>query len=249
MSAPVEPNAIVAECGSTNDLARAFGEQGHPHGTWISARSQTAGRGRHGRSWVSEPGNLFLSLILRDVPRDRWTWVPLAAALGARDALNELRAPAAAPVLIKWPNDLWIGGAKAGGILCEAVNGSSNPFLIVGIGINCVTRPHITDAGAPEVACADVSADALRPRVIKAVIQRAESLRDPEGARQTARDYENAAELPSGTEIEWGTPEQRERGLVVGLGEWGELRVMHSSGEERRLMAEDVRATRFRASR
>ena len=58
-------NRVVERCVSTNDLARSLGEAGAPHGTWVSAKVQEAGRGRLGRKWESLEGNLFLSLIAR----------------------------------------------------------------------------------------------------------------------------------------------------------------------------------------
>jgi BirA family biotin operon repressor/biotin-[acetyl-CoA-carboxylase] ligase len=77
---------IVDRCSSTNDLARKLGEQGQPHGTWVSARVQEAGRGRLGRVWQGIEGNLFLSIVCRVGPPAIWTWVPLASAVGVARA-------------------------------------------------------------------------------------------------------------------------------------------------------------------
>jgi BirA family transcriptional regulator, biotin operon repressor / biotin---[acetyl-CoA-carboxylase] ligase len=66
-------NQLIEECASTNDLARELAEAGFPHGTWVAAKEQGRGRGRLGREWVGERGNLFLSVVLRDLPRDHLT--------------------------------------------------------------------------------------------------------------------------------------------------------------------------------
>src|SRR4051794_23597950 len=100
----ISPNTVLDSCESTNDCARALGEKGFAHGTWVSARRQTGGRGRLGRSWASIEGNLFLSLIVRIDRKDVWTWIPLAAAAGVVTALRARFENL--DIRIKWPNDL-----------------------------------------------------------------------------------------------------------------------------------------------
>jgi BirA family biotin operon repressor/biotin-[acetyl-CoA-carboxylase] ligase len=63
-------NQLIEECESTNNLARELAEGGFPHGTWVAAKEQSGGRGRLGRQWVGERGNLFLSVVLRDLPKE-----------------------------------------------------------------------------------------------------------------------------------------------------------------------------------
>ncbi|MGZ3687626.1 MAG: biotin--[acetyl-CoA-carboxylase] ligase, partial [Bdellovibrionota bacterium] len=155
-------NQVVDECESTNDLARALGEAGAPHGTWISARRQTRGRGRAGRDWQSEEGNLFISLVARVKDPALWSWVPLAAAVAVTRAVG--RDFPEIPVRIKWPNDLWVRNRKLGGILCEGV-GTREAFIVIGIGLNCASAPEILERPATSLSeCANrpVTADVLR---------------------------------------------------------------------------------------
>ena len=133
-------NQVIESCESTNDLARELGEAGYPHGTWISARQQSRGRGRLGRQWQSIEGNLFLSIIVRPEMRELWTWVPMATAIAIAEALRSLFPEL--PVQVKWPNDLWVHGKKLGGILCEAVGGRADSFIVIGIGLNCAVAPE-----------------------------------------------------------------------------------------------------------
>jgi BirA family biotin operon repressor/biotin-[acetyl-CoA-carboxylase] ligase len=124
---------------STNDEARAWARDGAPHLAFVTAREQSGGRGRRGRSWASPPGRGFYgSLIVR--PRaetghaapmlSRWT---LGAAVGVARALDELGQAAK----LKWPNDVLLNGKKVAGVLCEAEwHGDTPAFLIVGVGLN-----------------------------------------------------------------------------------------------------------------
>jgi BirA family biotin operon repressor/biotin-[acetyl-CoA-carboxylase] ligase len=148
---------------STNVEALALARQGERGPLWITAARQTGGRGRRGRTWVSEPGNLFASLLLTDpAPAEHWPELALVAALAIHDAVAEV-APALRPRLtIKWPNDLLLDGKKFGGILIEG-EGGEDGAVAVGIGINCVSHPADTDYPATDLADggAGVSAETL----------------------------------------------------------------------------------------
>jgi BirA family biotin operon repressor/biotin-[acetyl-CoA-carboxylase] ligase len=121
---------------STNSRALAMAEEGAPHGTVVCADAQTGGRGRLGRKWESPPGvNLYLSLVLRPpLEPHRAPGLTLAAAIALARALEEA---AGVETGLKWPNDLYIGGRKAAGILAEM---SADPdalrHVVVGVGIN-----------------------------------------------------------------------------------------------------------------
>jgi BirA family biotin operon repressor/biotin-[acetyl-CoA-carboxylase] ligase len=124
-----------AEVDSTNQVARRLAEEGALHGELVLAESQSAGRGRRGRSWVSTPGqNLTFSLILRPaLAASRAPEITLAAAVAVAEVLEK----AAFDVRIKWPNDLLIGGRKVAGILTEvATDGDRLRQVILGIGVN-----------------------------------------------------------------------------------------------------------------
>lgn len=124
----------VTETGSTQDLARAEAEAGAPAGTVVIAETQTAGRGRFGRRWVSPPGqNLYLTMITRPlVERLRLLSIvaPLAVTLAVEDVAG-LRPR------IKWPNDVLAGDRKLAGILIESeIAGPEVKYALVGIGLN-----------------------------------------------------------------------------------------------------------------
>lgn len=235
-------NRVIDRCGSTNDLARRLGDAGFPHGSWVSARVQEGGRGRLGRRWESIEGNLFLSMLCRIEDRSLWTWIPLATALGVARAVEGL-----APVRIKWPNDLWVNGAKLGGVLCEAVGNREGSYVVAGIGLNCTSTPQGIDqatASLGETANDPwITADRVREGVIAGVLDGWELLVRM-GPAAIAREYESRAALTPGTEVEWErspVPGTKSHGKVLGLGAIGELRVTREGGQIENLYAEDVK--------
>jgi len=128
--------------GSTSDLCREHALAGEAGGLAVLALQQTAGRGSRGRAWISPPGNLYLSLMLRPTtkPRDSGMWA-LLAGVAVAEAL------AGFGVSLKWPNDILYDGAKLGGILIESSVGASGTldFLVIGIGLNLAHAPNLPD--------------------------------------------------------------------------------------------------------
>jgi BirA family biotin operon repressor/biotin-[acetyl-CoA-carboxylase] ligase len=124
---------------STNSEARRLAEQGERGPLWIVADRQDGGRGRHGRHWVSEPGNLYATLLwpLAGGPEVA-SQAALVAAVAVHDVVCRL-CPGLEP-RIKWPNDLLIGGAKFCGILAEVV-AMAPTRIAIGCGINVAHAP------------------------------------------------------------------------------------------------------------
>jgi BirA family transcriptional regulator, biotin operon repressor / biotin---[acetyl-CoA-carboxylase] ligase len=146
---------------STSDEARRLAAAGEEGPLWITAERQTAGRGRRGRSWVSEPGNLFATLLLGcAAPLQQCAQLSFAAALAAGDAVASF-APNTR-VTLKWPNDVLLDGRKTAGILLEATNaaGAKNPSLLIGVGINLTSCPERADLPPTSLAAATGSAPA-----------------------------------------------------------------------------------------
>jgi BirA family transcriptional regulator, biotin operon repressor / biotin---[acetyl-CoA-carboxylase] ligase len=136
---------------STNIEALTLARAGERGPLWVTAGRQSAGRGRRGRTWTSEPGNLFASLLLTEpAPPEHWSELSFVAALAIHDAIADV-VPAARPLLaIKWPNDLLLDGAKFAGILAEG----EGTTVVVGIGVNCTSHPADTDYPATNLAAA-----------------------------------------------------------------------------------------------
>ena len=128
------------EIPSTNDMAKALAVQGAPAGTVVTANSQTAGRGRLGRSFHAPEGlGVYLSVILRpDCTPDRIMHLTCAVAKAMCDAVESYTG---CRPLVKWTNDLVANGKKLGGVLTElSVNPATGKvqWVVAGIGINCL---------------------------------------------------------------------------------------------------------------
>jgi len=133
---------------STQVTALELARSGAPEWTLVAAAHQTAGHGRLGREWLDEPGRgLMFSLVLRpDLPPDRGGLIPLLAGACVAQSCREV---AGADARCKWPNDVLIGGQKAGGIIAESlvVRGRFD-HVVLGVGVNLGAAP----AGVPGAA-------------------------------------------------------------------------------------------------
>jgi len=134
----------LGEVASTNASALAAAREGDVGNLWVTAIRQSAGKGRRGREWVSEPGNLYASLLLIDpAPVSRIGTLPLVAGLGVYRALRFFFANNPQALAIKWPNDLLVDGHKICGILLESGTLADGRLaVVIGCGINCSTHPE-----------------------------------------------------------------------------------------------------------
>jgi len=121
--------------GSTNDEALALAREGAASGTTVVTESQERGRGRLGKEWLSPPTvGLYCSLILRpNLAPDALPRLTLAAGLAVSLAIEKT---CDLTVRLKWPNDLWLGERKFGGILAEALFGPDRNVVVLGLGLN-----------------------------------------------------------------------------------------------------------------
>lgn len=136
---------------STNEEAKRRVASGARGPLWIAAREQTSGRGRRGRAWDSQAGNLFCTLLLRTgADPARCAQLAFAAGLAVAGTLDHW-IPADL-VRLKWPNDVLIAGGKASGCLLETGQDSLGQWLAVGIGLNLVSAPPDTPFPATHLA-------------------------------------------------------------------------------------------------
>jgi len=134
---------FIAATGSTSAdlLARLTAGDAVPEGHWLIADRQTGGRGRQGRAWIDAPGNFMGSTVVRLHPQDPpAASLSLVAALAVYETvLPRLYGPAA--LMLKWPNDLLLGGAKLSGILLER----ERDYAVIGIGVNLARAPLLPE--------------------------------------------------------------------------------------------------------
>ena len=155
---------VLDETGSTNREALARAAEGETGPLWIMARRQTAGRGRSGRSWVSERGNLYATLVTRMAcPPAAVAQVSLVTGVAVHDAVAEAAGRVPPGLRLKWPNDVLIGRAKCAGILAESVLGQNTVTVAIGVGINLAWHPGDLGREATHLAVhgIDISPDAM----------------------------------------------------------------------------------------
>ena len=146
------PVRLLEETDSTNAEARRLAEAGESGPLWVVARRQTAGRGRRGREWIDQSGNLSATLLttLRRSPAEA-AQLTFVAALAVADLVDAFVPPSL--VTIKWPNDILLAGDKVSGILIESgAHANGSLWLAVGIGINLARTPSGTDRPATALA-------------------------------------------------------------------------------------------------
>ncbi len=120
---------------STNDYLKQLAKEGTDENTVVIAKSQTAGKGTKNRSFISQKGGVYLSVLVRPKLQGfNATLITSATAVAVSDAINEISSKVSQ---IKWVNDVYLDNKKVSGILCESViiNGEM-PFIVVGIGVN-----------------------------------------------------------------------------------------------------------------
>ncbi len=225
----------VSQTGSTNADLIALAQAGATDGMWLRAERQTAGRGRQGRAWKSPAGNLYASVLVRLRPTD-----PQAAtlALVAAVALDEAVAVFVPHgLLLKWPNDLLLDGAKLSGILLERTEDT----VVIGIGVNLADHPDLPDRRTTSLSAHGVSVepagfmDVLAESFARWLARwRGEGLA-PVRARWLDRAH------PVGTALSTHLPDgEAIEGLFDGLDPDGALNLRLASGERRVIHAADV---------
>lgn len=221
---------------STNDDMAALARDGVAEGTWLRADSQQGGRGRQGRLWQSPPGNLYASTLVRRHAGD-----PPAPTLAmvAAVALDELLQGwlGADRLMIKWPNDLLVDGAKISGILLEGVDDA----VVVGIGVNLAHHPDLPDRPATSLAAQGLDAPDPADFVVELAKVFAAWLARwrGEGLGSVLARWQARAHGP-GTALSVRAPEGAFDGLYEGLAADGALRLRTAGGAVHLVHAGDV---------
>ncbi len=227
---------------STSDRAIILAQAGAQPWTAVLAREQTAGRGRHGRRWVSARGNLFLSVVLDPHAASHTTAWSFIAAVATADAILPLLHDRSL-LRLKWPNDILLDGAKLGGILIET--GGSGPnsvdWAVAGIGVNLVTSPAIADQ--PAIALCDRAA-AVPPveDLAATIVQRLQAwtaVMVSGGLGEVLEAWQHYSFTP-GTQLRVRLADRVLQGRYLGLGSDGALLLETADGAQRSVAAGEV---------
>jgi BirA family biotin operon repressor/biotin-[acetyl-CoA-carboxylase] ligase len=217
--------------GSTNTEALTRARAGERGPLWVTARSQSAGRGRRGRSWVSPPGNLHASLLLSEPsPEPVAQQLSFVAGLALHDTLCDT-APQLRPLFkLKWPNDVLLGRDKLAGILLEGERTPSYA-VVIGFGVNCVAHPADTDFPAADLrtAGATVAPEVLMEGLLASMQRRLTQWQSGAGFVEIRADWlKRAAGL--GEPIRVRLPDRELSGHFQGIDTDGRLLVEQPDG-------------------
>ncbi|CAN7353430.1 biotin--[acetyl-CoA-carboxylase] ligase [Phenylobacterium sp. LjRoot219] len=236
------PIEAYDELDSTNAEARRRAETGEAGPVWITAKLQTAGRGRRGRSWTTDEGNLAASLLMTtDAPAAEAAQVSFLAALAAAELADTCLGPGAAQ--LKWPNDVLVYGKKAVGILVESgARADRSLWLAVGVGVNLARHP--TDVERPATSFAEhVAGRPPEPRqaleILAARFERWRAVWSAEGFAPIAEAW-TARAYGLGQRCEARLPNRTVLGVAEGMDSDGALRLRLDDGTVERITAGDV---------
>lgn len=127
---------------STQVIAKGLAAKGAPEGTTVVAKSQSSGKGRLGRSWVSPTGGLYMSFILRPGGISKPELITLVTAVAVVDGIKHATGLNTA---IRWPNDIMARGKKLAGVIAEAqADKQEITQVVIGVGVNC--NANVSDA-------------------------------------------------------------------------------------------------------
>lgn len=226
--------------GSTMDEARRLAAEAAPSGTVVHADEQVAGRGRHReRVWLSPPGNLYLSVVLRTglLPA-RTPELGFVTAIAVCETL-EVLLPKGRNISLKWPNDVLVEGGKIAGILVEQAEAA----VILGIGLNILLAPTLSAYPTASIvaqggiAAVDGARDILLDR-----FRRLFNLWQAEGFEPIRMRW-LARSVPLGAPIRIKTLGEPLDGLFGGLDSGGALLLDTEAGRRRILAGEVVGST------
>jgi BirA family biotin operon repressor/biotin-[acetyl-CoA-carboxylase] ligase len=227
--------------GSTNAEALACARAGERGLLWITAQKQTSGRGRRGRVWTSESGNLYASLLQVGIATPGAApQLSFVCALALYDALTAVAPALRGRTALKWPNDLLVDGRKIAGILIEGEFVAGDVLAVVaGIGVNCAHHPDGANATALSAEGEAVPPERLFTALADAMLSR---LRQWDGGRNFATTRADWLALAKGvgTDIKVRSNDGEVEGVFETLDASGQLVLKLSDGATRLIAAGDV---------
>ncbi|MFH0731980.1 MAG: biotin--[acetyl-CoA-carboxylase] ligase [Candidatus Omnitrophota bacterium] len=229
------------ETASTNDTAYNLAMHGEKEGSIIIAESQTAGRGRMGRTWVSPKSKgAYFSVILRpDILPKEVSGITLFSALSVAKTIREITNLAA---FIKWPNDVLIDNKKICGVLTE-MNAETDKinFVIIGIGININTKKELLPKGATSIA-EESGRELSRVEIVRSIFKNMDKyyrLFNSGHIDEIIREYKEFSNF-LGTRVQVTYHETKIEGYAIDVDRDGALVLRMDSGLNERVLAGDV---------
>jgi BirA family biotin operon repressor/biotin-[acetyl-CoA-carboxylase] ligase len=234
--------------GSTNTEALNQAKQGAEEGLCIVAGEQTAGRGRHGRSWISaKNAGLYFSIVLR--PKIEIKFLPLLTLMSAVVVAEVLRELYELKPDIKWANDIHINGKKICGILAEMTDTKKGLAVVVGIGINLTLAnfpPELKEIATSieEETGKKTDAQDILQNLTKQFAKFYRIFSDADGAEKIREEWAKRSSYFFGKSVRVKIENETIFGKTCGIEENGALRVKTDGGEIKVVQAGDVEMLR-----
>jgi BirA family biotin operon repressor/biotin-[acetyl-CoA-carboxylase] ligase len=230
---------------STNAYAlRLIREDQAPHGTVVIAEAQSAGKGRRGRAWSSEPGTgLYMTIVLRpDISCTQAPVLTLGVAVAAHDAIERATG---LEVDVKWPNDLLVGGRKVCGVLSELeAELDQVRSIVVGVGINVNQERFPPDIRNIATSLRiETGAPQSRIEILAGFLAALETMYRKfaeHGPAELIGRWSEASSFSSGRALEVLDGARRIRGVTAGLNPLGALRIRRPDGTLEEVYSGDV---------
>ncbi len=223
---------------STSEEVKRLAASGVPGRTVVWSLEQTAGRGRHGRTWTSPRGNLYLSVLLR--PQCAVREAPQVGFVVGAAMARAVRECTGVEAVLKWPNDLLVEGRKLSGILLDSADDGAGgvAWVIAGIGVNVTSHPvELADATDLRVCGADVAVEELLEVFLASLTEHLD-VWEREGFAAIRTRWAELAIEP-GTKLTVKLPRETVEGGFEGIDEAGNL-LIAQNGETMRVAAGDV---------
>lgn len=233
----------LPEVGSTNDEARRLAQAGAPEGTLVITDYQTTGRGRLDRRWEAPPSSsLLMSLVFRPpLAPHQVQRLMMVCGLAVADAVESV---AGLPVGLKWPNDVVVAGAKAGGILTEIeLEGERVSYAVVGLGLNVNLDPGQLpqDLLMPATSLShELGREVARLTLLRAFLRAVESRYVALKAGRSPRAEWAERLITLGQPVAVSTPGSVLEGVAEGVDADGALLVRLAGGRLETVVAGDV---------
>jgi len=228
------------EVKSTMDVARIVASQNCPDRTVIVAKKQTQGRGRLERTWASDEGGLFFTLVLRpDEPAVFSFRFNFVVSLAVVATLAEYGIEARP----KWPNDIWVGDQKICGIISEMQTQGEMPlYVAVGVGVN--VNNQLFEVLPKAVSIAQLLGKTVsRKEILQTILKHIDSYLAKEP--KEIMDKWRSIMLFLGTPVQVKTLQETIHGIALDVDDMGALRVRLPSGEEKRIFYGDCFSDSF----
>jgi len=227
--------------GSTNDEANRLAALGEPEGAVIIADTQTAGRGRAGRTWVTPPGAaLAMSLLLR--PQVTLSHISQIALLGGLAVLEGIQQITSLPAELKWPNDVLVRGKKVSGVLAESgFSGNKLEHVILGMGVNINggPPPDLTPEYQATSLATEYGSPLDREAITQAILAAFASRYPQLGTPQLAKAWSAHLAL-RGQQVQVQGMLETTVGELVGVKDDGALIIQLATGTTRTFLTGDV---------